>query len=112
TERSRVRFSGSKRGAIRGRVYGALPAGGVSRKPPAYPSKPHPRPLSRGERGDYAERVELVGCAMRTFDVGDGAHSAPYGNPARLSPPSPPGRGAGGEASKGRPLRYGTTPST
>src|SRR6185295_8306374 len=56
----------------------------------ASPSKPHPRPLSRGERGDFAEKEELVGGAVRTFDVVDGAPSAPYGNPARRSPPSPP----------------------
>ncbi|MEA2601235.1 MAG: type transport system ATP-binding protein [Acidobacteriota bacterium] len=41
-----------------------------------------------------------VGCAVRTFDIGDGAHSAPYGNTAHLRHPSPPGRGAGGEASE------------
>ncbi len=57
-----------------------------------------------------AERVELVGCAVRTFGVGDGAPSAPYGNPARLRPPSPPGRGAGGEASKGKSATFQTPP--
>ncbi len=41
---------------------------------------------------------------MRTVDVFEDTQSAPPGNPARLSPPSPPGRGAGGEASKGMPL--------
>ncbi len=67
------------------------------------PSKPHPRPLSRGERGDLAERVEPVAGAVRTVDVPEDTQRAPHGNPARLSPPSPPGRGAGGEASEGKP---------
>ncbi|MEA2599943.1 MAG: hypothetical protein QOF89_935 [Acidobacteriota bacterium] len=39
---------------------------------------------------------------MRTSNV-DGAPSAPYGNPACMRHPSPPGRGAGGEVSKGKP---------
>jgi pyruvate dehydrogenase E2 component (dihydrolipoamide acetyltransferase) len=69
--------------------------------PPVSSSKPHPRPLSRGERGDLAEREELVGGAVRALDVFQDTQSGPYGNPARKSPPSPPGRGAGGEASEG-----------
>ncbi len=69
--------------------------------PAACPPNPHPRPLSQGERGDLAGKEGFVGGAVRTFDIGDGAPSAPYGNPARLRPPSPPGRGAGGEDSEG-----------
>ncbi|MFY9819841.1 MAG: dihydrolipoamide acetyltransferase family protein, partial [Thermoanaerobaculia bacterium] len=53
-------------------------------------------------RGDLAEGVEPVGDAARTVAFFEETKNAPFGNPARMSPPSPSGRGAGGEASKGR----------
>ncbi len=85
-------------------LYGIARCERASDKSPACPSKPHPRPLSRGERGDLAGAGEAVGCDVRTVNV-DGAHSTPYkALQVRLSHPSPPGRGAGGEASKGKRL--------
>jgi len=78
--------------------------------PAGSPSKPHPRPLSRRERGGDAGRVERVGGAGRAVDVFAARHSAVDGNPARRSPPSPSGRGIGGEASKGTPAALETPP--
>ena len=38
---------------------------------------------------------------MRNANVFEDTSTVPYGNPARRSPPSPPGRGVGGEVSEG-----------
>ncbi|MFY9819964.1 MAG: hypothetical protein WAM82_01180, partial [Thermoanaerobaculia bacterium] len=61
------------------------------------PPKPHPRPLSRGERGDLTEKAECDGNVGSFFRSG-GAKAARFGISLQPSPPSPPGRGAGGEA--------------
>ncbi|MEA2600598.1 MAG: zinc transport system substrate-binding protein [Acidobacteriota bacterium] len=60
---------------------------------------------SPGGRGVTPAVGLAVGCAVRTVNV-DSANSAPYkALPVRLRPPSPLGRGAGGEVSKGKPLQ-------
>jgi len=46
-----------------------------------------PYPLLLKEKGDAAETGKLVGCAVRTMNNRDGAHSAPYeGNRSVASP--------------------------
>src|SRR4029079_8068636 len=88
-------------------LAGFLAERGAEEEPAVSPSKPHPRPISagaRGERGDLAERVELVGGSVPAGEVFEDTQIVSTGNPARRSPPSPPGRGAGGEASEGTRL--------
>jgi hypothetical protein len=60
---------------------------------------PGPSPGGRGGAKPYPESV--IGCCVRPNTYHCAQIIAPFGNPARRRPPSPPGRGAGGEASKG-----------
>src|SRR5258706_5504028 len=58
------------------------------------PSKPHPRPLSRGERGVLAEKVELEQCVLLPPSVVERRGDLPA-IPFAQVPPLPPGEGPG-----------------
>src|SRR5436305_12579393 len=91
TSCSRLRSASFKVTAFK--VQALLPRlRGVSQKSmlnsAACPSKPHPRPLSRGERGDSAEKVEL--CRVRCAH-----HHRPGNSPSHETPLSLRERGRG-----------------